>query len=237
MRITGTATALVMLCLAAGTLPAMPAAAQQATASQDGVTMLQLSESARREVTPDLLTVVLGHRAEASEVAKAQEEVNTRIARVRDAVAGKEAIRLATGGYNTWMERREDESSRWVAQQTIRLESKDSGLLLETVGSLQQEGLAVEGMHWSLTAERRRELERELIDEALEALRSTAGKAAASMGMSVQGWSGIALGQSGGGHFPPPMPRMAAMKAEAAPVAEPGTTVVEVSVSGEARLR
>lgn len=236
MRSTASALALALLCLGTVPLPAGPAMAQQPAASQGGGTLLQLSESARREVTPDLLTVVLGHRAEAPEVARAQEEVNTRIASVRDAAAGRDAITLATGTYSTWLERREDETARWVAHQTIRLESRDPALLLTTVGGLQQQGLAVEGMHWSLTAERRRELERELIDEALAALRSTAGKAAASMGMSVQGWESISLGQNGGS-FPPPMPRMMAMKAEAAPVAEPGTTVVEVGVSGTARLR
>lgn len=236
MRKTATALALCLLCLGAGPLPATPALARKAVSPGDG-TILQLGESARREVAPDLLTVVLGHRAEAPDVARAQDEVNRRIGLVRDAVAGKAAIRFATGSYNTWLERRENEKGRWVAHQTVRLESAEAALLLEVVGGLQRQGVAVEGMSWSLTADRRRALERELIDEALAELRSTAAKAAASMGMEVQGWSSIVLGQGRGGAFPPPMPRMMAMKAEADPVAEPGTTVVEVVVSGEARLR
>lgn len=208
---------------------------------ENRATILSLSETAEREVTPDLLRARFAAEASADSPAKAQGQVN---AALEKAVAKLKAagLAVATGGYNTWEDQPRGNDgkptgpARWRANAQLTVSSKDSSKLLEAAGSLQQDGLLMQGLGFEVSRELRRSLEDELTKEALARLKIRAELAATALGQSFDGWQQVRVGSG-----PMPQPRMMQMamsaKAMAAPVAEPGSQTISLSVDGDARLK
>ncbi len=236
------------LLLAAG-LPALPVSALAQPAGHaamhemhERATILSLSETAEREVTPDLLRARFAAEASADSAAKAQSQVN---AALEKAVAKlkQTGLLVATGGYNTWEEQPRGNDGkptgpvRWRANAQLTVSSKDSAKLLEVTGGLQQDGLLLQGLGFEVSRELRRSLEDELTKEALARLKTRAELAATALGQSFDGWKQVRVGSG-----PMPQPRMMQMAmsakvAMAAPVAEPGSQTVSLTVDGDARLK
>jgi predicted secreted protein len=149
------------------------------------------------------------------------------------------SVRPETGASSIWEERPKNAPVRWHAVQSLIVSGKDAAELLTLVGELQGDGLLISSLNYELTPEAARSVEDELTQLALERLRQRAEKIAKSMGHSLARWRELRVGNTGGGPPPrPPIPMRAAMSAEAmqAPVAEPGESMVRVSVEGEALL-
>ncbi len=204
-------------------------------------TILSLTEAAEREVTPDLLRARLTAEATADSAARAQAMVN---AALEKAVAKAKAagVQLTTGGYNTWEEQQRGPdgklvgTARWRATGLFSIASKDNAKLLQTAGSLQSDGLLLQGLGFEISRELYRSLEDDLTREALARLKVRAELAATALGQRFNGWSQVRIG---GGAVPQPRMMQMAMqaKAMAAPVAEPGTQTVSLTVEGDARLQ
>ncbi len=215
------------------------AAAAPAAADEPARTKLVLSATATREVEQDTLVGVLSVRAEAAAAAAAQADVNGRmtaaIAKARK-VAG---VRAATGGYRVYQDYDKDGHPRgWIAEQDLRLTTREAAPLLELVGVLQTDGLNVSGLSYQLGDEVRRTVEDELTVEAIQTLRNRAERVATSMGMRVLAIETLQVGAAPG--EPPIRPMFRATMAEAMPapppVALPDLETVSASVQAELTL-
>jgi predicted secreted protein len=222
--------------LAAGLLAA-PALAQEP--STPTPTKLVLSETATREVEQDTLVAVLSARADAAAPREAQGEVNAAMTEAVAAARAVEGVRLATGGYRVYQHYDKDgQPIGWVAEQDLRLTAKESAPLLELVGQLQDAGLNLNGLGYQLSDEARRAIEDELTIEAIERLRTRAGRIAEAMAMRLETIETMRIGDALGGPTPRPMYRTAMAEAMdmAPPVALPDVDTVSVGVEAEIAL-
>jgi predicted secreted protein len=155
-------------------------------------------------------------------------------------------IEFNTGFYHVYIVqagrpgRSDVENPVYRAQQNVELHSTDSTLMLELTGKLQDMGLTLNGLHYSLSREAHARIESELLLEVLQNLQSRAQEAADALG---KGKAALVEVSMDGSPFVTDsrmyMPRAMASMADAemaAPVAEPGETTVSVSVSARAVL-
>lgn len=202
--------------------------------------VLTLGEAAERSVQQDRLIVALRAEATGANAPAVQADINRRmeaaIARARQ-TAG---VTVETGGYWTHEERPQNQPRRWRGMASLELSGTDAAAVTTVAGALQEMGLAMSGMRFELRRETARAAEDELTTEALQRLRARAERAADALGLRVTGYKSVRLGAVGG--EPPPRPAMmmrgAVMAADAAPApsAEPGRTLVRVSVEADVLL-
>jgi predicted secreted protein len=214
------------LCLV---LLAVPAAAQEPP-----VTRLNLMETASREVQDDRYVAVLQGRAEAADAAVAQTALNRTMGEALAAVDGRPDVVVRTVAYDVREDRREGRPLRWVATQTLRLETADRALLLDRTAALQSMGLATLELGSLLSREGHAAERDALVTEAMEGIRQQAALVAERLGLRVIGYAEINLD----GMRPAPMPRAMMMEARAAdaPVMTEGTSTVAVTVGATVLL-
>ncbi len=222
--------ALSILLLAAVMALATPAGAQ----AQAPLTRLYLQESASRDVEQNVLVATVQAHAEAASPADAQAAVNKAMAAAVERVQAAAGIRAATGGYSVYQRRdRDNRPVGWVAEQDLRLTSKDPAALLELAGSLQEMGLNLNGLGWQVDDDTRRKVQDELTIEAIATLRQRAAAIAESVEMRVANIDTLRVG----GAMEGPRPMMA-MRAEALagappPTALPDLETLQASVEAE----
>ena len=215
------------------------AASAQQPQSDPSTTVLRLTETAEKMVRRDRLRAELRVEAAGPDARRVQSDVNRRMSTALDRARAVPSVRPETGASSIWEERPKNAPVRWHAVQSLILSGKDAPELLTLVGELQGDGLLISSLGYELTPEAARSVEDELTQLALERLRQRAEKIAKTMGHSLARWRELRVGNTGGAPPPrPPMPMRAAMSAEAmqAPVAEPGESMVRVSVEGDAVL-
>jgi uncharacterized protein len=192
--------------------------------AQAPLTRLYLQESASRDVEQNVLIATLQAHAEAASPAEAQAAVNGAMAAAIERVQTEAEIRPATGGYSVYQNRdRDNRPVGWVAQQDLRLTSKDSAALLELAGSLQEMGLNLVGLGWQVDDETRRKVQEELTITAIATLRQRAQAIAASVDMQIANIDTLRVG----GAMEGPRPMMA-MRAEAMADAPPPTALPDL---------
>jgi uncharacterized protein len=223
----------VMRCVGPGLLAVMLVA--PALAQEPGRTTLVLSETAARDVEQDTLVAMLSVRAEADAPRAAQDAVNRTMTAAVDQARAVASVRAATGGYRVYQEYDRDGKPRgWIAEQDLRLTSREAEPLLELAGTLQDDGLLLNGLAYQLGAEARRAVEDELALEAIAALRRRADEVAASVAMRVERIATLRVGEDAG--EPPIHPMMRASLAEASaapPIALPDVETVGTTVRAE----
>lgn len=220
----GTAAVLLCACLAgAWVLGTSPAWAE---------TLLHLSDTETVSVMPDELAASLRAEASSPNPVDAQQRVNAAMA---DALAHARKVAgviISTGAYNVWHmgPTPQDPTQRWQASQSLELTSHDSVPLLTLVGTLQHNGLAIEGLNWRLSHAAERKAYDEAMRRAITTLRGKAQQAAGLLDLRFDSFKEVRLGSAA----PPPMPRfVGAMAAMAAP-APPSAVAADVPVSASA---
>lgn len=223
----------VMRCVGPGLLAVMLVA--PALAQEPGRTTLVLSETAARDVEQDTLVAMLSVRADADAPRAAQAAVNRTMTAAVDQARAVASVRAATGGYRVYQEYdRDGKPHGWIAEQDLRLTSREAAPLLELAGTLQDDGLLLNGLAYQLGAEARRAVEDELALEAIAALRRRADEVAASVAMRVERIATLRVGEDAG--EPPIHPMMRASLAEASaapPIALPDVETVGTTVRAE----
>ncbi|WP_158639071.1 SIMPL domain-containing protein [Elioraea rosea] len=220
------------LILAAALLSASPALAEQET-------LLRLSETAERIVRADQLVAVLRAQATGGSVSAVQEQVNRQVAAALERARATQGVTVSTGGY--WTGRMGERRDQWLSSQDIRLSATDAApALLELVGTLQGQGLAISRLSYDVSRPLARREREAVTAEALAGLKERAERLAGVMGMSFAGFREVRV-DAGRFAMPPPMPRaMAAASAEAArtpPSAEPSEVPIAATVEGDAILK
>jgi predicted secreted protein len=220
--------------LAAVLLLVLPLAALAHEEREPLFNLVSLSAQAEREVANDLLSAVLAAEAEGTDAAKLAADVNRKMARALEAAQGVRSVRARSGGYQTWPVSEKGRIVRWRVRQELRLESADFAAATALIGRLQQE-LVVAGLAATVSDEARRRAENVLTAEALAAFEERARVVRDAM--KVKGYRVQALQIGGGGGAPRPMLAMQSRAEAAAPAIEPGTSRLQVTVSGTIQLQ
>lgn len=242
---------MLSLTLLLGALYQMPARAQNQLnlgQLQTGQLALNLSLTEQVQVDQDTLNASLEYVAQGRDRRALQDEVNGVMQAALDLARANPAIETSSSFYHVQIvqtgrpTRTDIENPVFRAQQGLQLKSTDSAALLELLGSLQAEGLTLNGLYYSLSEETYERVAGQLLQAALGKLQSRAQDAATALGKAKAEL--VEVSMDGTPNFMVPQYRMSAamaMGAEAAmdyaaPVAEPGETTVSVSVSARAVL-
>jgi uncharacterized protein len=205
--------------------------------AQAPLTRLYLQESASREVEQNVLVATVQAHAEAASPAEAQVDVNEAMAAAIERVRSAAEIRAATGSYSVY--ERRDQDNRpvgWVADQDLRLTSKDPAALLELAGSLQEMGLNLIGLGWQVDDDTRRKVQDELTIKAIATLRQRAQAIAESVDMQVANIDTLRVGAAMEGPRPMMAMRADTMAEAAPPTALPDLETIQSHVEAEITL-
>lgn len=247
--------------LAALALSAPPARAQDDSGLvrlREGQTIVNLSASERRDVTQDILTASLRYETQGKDPKALQNEINTVMKKVLDRARATEGVKVSTDSYYVYpfdpappapVPYPHEEKGgiditgrNWRGSQSLRLESRSADTLLELTGALQDMGLLLGGLSYSLSPEKAEEVKDSLMEAALAKLEARAQRAGKALGMAKAELVEISI-DTANNESPMPMARMA-MIADAAPMskgstpaAEPGETEIVLNVSARALLK
>lgn len=218
---------------------------------QPGQTVIDLSASASREVEQDLLTARLRFEVKDSDPVAAQDRLNEVMADAVSRAKETNGMKVQTLAYRIYDRTDQDERRRaklenreprptWHAEQTMQIESKEYDALLKLTGSLQEDGLLLQGLNYSLSPEQYEKVHNSLLEEALEKLRVKAERAANALGKSTVEIRHVVIGSDG--YSPRPVMRSHMLMAEdasagmQAPTASAGESTVSLSVSSKVLL-
>ena len=217
-------------------LAAGPAAANE----KPDIPKINLTVSASENVEQDTLQAVLAYEARNVTASAAQEEVNQNIARALQMLGNDKDVRIVTGSYHTYEDRRE---RTWYAAQTLTLESKKADKVLEQAGNLQKNGFKINSLSYFLSYEAQARMTNQLIAKALATAKERADMIVKETGL--RGARLHAIRHMDGGGYAPPQPYMmrtmamdagAEMAAKAVPSARPDETRVMVHLEVEYRI-
>lgn len=191
-----------------------------------------------REVENDWLTAIVGATHEDADPAAVANRINQDVSWGTELAKGTQGVEVRSGGYTT---RPIDDPKRatlrrWRGSQTLVLEGSDAKRISELIGKL-QERLQLQDIAFSVSPERRRAVEDELIDEVLGAFRARAERVRAKLG--ARGYEIASIGIDTGGVSPPLPMRGRVMMAEAAvapPTLEGGTSTLSAGVRATIEL-
>jgi predicted secreted protein len=201
---------------------------------------VNLDARVSEQVSNDTMHVTMNTYGEHREAARLAAQINRDMDWALKLARQHEAVRISTGAYQTWPlpSKGNLTTTGWRGQQSLTLESRDSGTLSQLVGQL-QERLKINSMNFTVSDEQRVVVENRLIDSALEAFKTRAGIVSDNLKASDYRIVNINVGTSA--QQPPILyrARMGAMAMETAeaPVAvEGGESEVVVTVNGTIEL-
>jgi predicted secreted protein len=193
-----------------------------------------------REVANDWVTAVLSVNHEDPKAAEVAARINRDMGWALGLAKARSAVRTRSGGYSTYPvhDAKRGDVRHWRGVQELVLESADVEEVTALVGEL-QERLQVQSLGFSVSPERRRTIEAELVSEALQAFQERAELVRKSFGASGYRLVEVQVGTAGGGPPPvrPMMRTMAAQSEMMPPAVEGGTSEIAVSASGSIELK
>lgn len=217
---------------------ALGAATALAQAPLDPVRFNQVDLQAQvsREVANDLMTATMVAEANDPSPAQVAAQLNRATAEALKIAAEFKSVKARSGFTNTFpVYDRNGKLTGWRGRSEIRLESKDLQAMATLIGRLQS-SMQLGGVAFAVSPEVRRQVENELLTEAVAAFRDRADIATKALGGRAYKIRRVSLHT--GGFVPGPRPMMAerAMAAQSAPVPPPafegGTSKVQVSANG-----
>lgn len=212
-----------------------------------GQLVLNLNVTEQAQVDQDTLNASLQYVAQGRDRRALQDEVNRIMQAALERARQVSGVDVETSHYHVQIvqsgrpTRADIENPVFRAQQGLQLKSEDSAALLELLGALQAEGLTLNSLYYSLSAAAHERVAGELLHAALTKLQSRASDAASVLGKGSAAL--VEVSMDGSPNFMEARMRMPmmAMAADAGvdfapPSAEPGQSMVSVSVSARAVL-
>jgi len=193
---------------------------------------------AGRDVENDRAVAVLGVTAEHRDPAQLAAQINASMGWALAQLKGQTAIKASSGTYQTYPVYDDSKIVRWRGRQELQLESADVEGLSRAMGGL-QERLQVQSLQFSVSPDRRRDVESALIEEALAAFRQRAQLIRKALDAESYSLMDVTV-YTGGVQRPMPL-RAEAMSslsraAVPAPAIDQGTSRLTVQVSGRIHL-
>lgn len=245
----------VMAQTAATTTPAATPETAPAKISFPGMgeTILNISATERVQVQQDLLIASLRIERENADAKTVQAEINEIMKKSVDTAKAVPTVKTSTGQYYVYqydpnpnpqpLKAGEKPALKWRGTQTIDLQSTNADDLLKLAGILQDSGLIMNGLTYSLSPEKADEAKDNLMEAALAKVKARAERAAAAMGKTRTDLVEVTVDTADNMVHPPMMMRAMAMDAggamekSAAPSAEPGETEITLTVSARALMK
>lgn len=206
-------------------------------AGPSDIPAVSLNASATMQVDNDRMTIVLQAESEKPLAADAARDVNAKMAKGLAVAKSVSAVTAKTINYTTNQVVEKGKMVRWRVSQWLQIETADFTAGTNLATRLQDEGLLLWSLTFSVSPEARRVAVAKLQHEALTEWQSLAKQAAASMGYGAYAPGRLAINVND--HMPPPRPRFAAqaMAASAPEVSvAAGSSEIVLTVSGEAIL-
>jgi predicted secreted protein len=190
-----------------------------------------------RPVDNDRMQAVLAVTAEDENPARLADEINRTMTWAVKTAKTESKIELRTGGYRTHPVYSKNKIQRWRATQELMLESADFAALGTLIGKL-QERLQVSAIQFSVSPERRRTVEDDLIAQALDAFKQRAALVRKRLAATSYRVVDASI-NTGGGVPVPVMMRVDAFESKsiAPPAVQGGTSTVTVNVGGTIELQ
>ena len=139
----------------------------------DASNRIEFQVERSRHVANDRIRAVVGVTDEDVDAAALADRVNRAMAWALETARANPAVEARSGGYRTSPISEQGKLRRWRASQDLVLESGDVAALSALVGALQSR-LQLRSMAFSVSHERRREVEDALIEAALVAFQARA---------------------------------------------------------------
>jgi predicted secreted protein len=126
-----------------------------------------------RDVDNDRVTAILNVTAEALKPAKLADTINSTMTWALQQARANQKVISRSGAYQTYPVYEEKKIVRWRGRQELQLESQDVDQLSELVGTLQSR-LQMQSLQFSVSPDKRRQVEDQLIEQALAAYQQRA---------------------------------------------------------------
>lgn len=211
----------------------------RAESAADPMNRVNFQVEASRDVANDWIQAVVGTTDEDTDPARLADRINTTMSRALAVAKASSDVRVESGGYATHPIHEDGKLRRWRASQDLVLESADIDAITALVGKLQAE-LQLRTIGFSISPERRRSVEDELIAEVLEAFKERAEIVRKNLGARSYQVVQVSINTSGG---QPPRPLRMEMDARvmsasnvAPPALEGGSSRIAVHVNGTVEL-
>ena len=248
MRILPLSVGLLALTLA---LPALAQTAQPLAVSlPDGQTVLNIAATERAQIQQDLLMASLRIEKEGADAKAIQDEINAMMKKAVDTAKAVPAVKTSTGQYYVYqkdpnpvpMEKGATPLPKtWRGSQNLELQSTSADVLLKLVGELQEAGLIIGGLNYTLSPDKADQAKDALMEKALAKVTARAERAAKAMNKSKMALIEVNVDTSDNIAQPFGMRAMAVMDGRmekmATPVAEAGETEITLTVSAKALLK
>ena len=199
---------------------------------------VRLQAQQSESVSNDTMHVTLNSYAEMQDSSKLAARINQEMDWALAKAKQYADVKVSTGGYQIWPVTRKEVTSAWRGQQDLILESKNTEMLSQLTGQL-QEKLKIKSMSFSVSDEKRIAVENRLIDVALDAFKVRAGIVGDNL--KAKGYRIVELNVGTSAQRPPVMyqARMASVSMEASDsvAVEGGESNVQVTVSGSIELQ
>lgn len=206
-----------------------------AIAATESYNQVDFSSEAERKVVNDLMSATLSIEINEPKPASIAKRINTMLNAEFKRAAAFGTVRVTSGNQSTYpvYGKNNLKIEGWRGHAELRLESQDFKSMGELIAQMQEQ-MQLEGVHFSLAADTRKQVENTLIGEAIDAFRKRANAVSAAMGGS--GYKIVRMSINQGGTYPGPRPMMAraALSDTAIPAPEfaGGESTIKVQISG-----
>ena len=224
----------LLFCAAAFAMPAVSLADSEQAEDQ-----VSFRVEVGRDVENDLVTAILNVTAEALKPAKLADTINSTMTWALEQVRANQKVKSRSGAYQTYPVYEDKRIVRWRGRQELQLESQDADQLSELVGTLQSR-LQIHSLQFSVSPDKRRQVEDKLTEQALAAYQQRAEIIRKSLG--AQGYKLLEVNIDTAGQNRPIPPlraeavSMLSRSSVSQPAMEQGTSRVNVQASGKIRL-
>lgn len=212
-----------------------------------GQTILNISATQRIQVPQDLLVATLRIEKTGADAKTVQNDVNTLMKSASDKAKAVTGVKVSTGGYYVYEEtppatkEMPKPKKSWRASQTIEIKGTGAEDILKLSGDLQEMGLLMNGLNYTLSPENADAAKDDLMEAALAKLKARAERAAKAMNKTSTELVEVNVEANDMVVAPRTMYAMAMAKGAAAdmaaPTAELGETEVVLTVSAKALLK
>lgn len=239
---------LPLLTAAAFLLP-LPVFAQPAPPPPPpGETVLNLSATEHGSVPQDLLTASLSIQVDNADPRAVQDKINSTIAAALAKAKPIASVETSTDSYYVsliepfWNGKGQKPAKFWRGMQSLQLKGRNAADLIALSGALQNLGLTMQGLNYSVSPDKFDTARDALMDAAIQKLKAKAERAAKALGKTKV--DVVELNVDGNNAPPivrPMMMAKMAMADAAAPIAAPnaasGSTDIDLTVNAKVILR
>ena len=215
----------------------------QADKANPGETLLTLAATEHGTVAQDTLTATLGIEKQGADAKAVQQQINTVMMQALTQAKTATGVEVSTEQYYVYpIDSNPNDPVKiprgWRGSQTLQLKSTHADALLTLAGALQDMGLTMQNLSYSVSPQKAEDARNALLESALADLRAKATRAAKALGKNFVDFAQVNVDSSGGPVFRP-MAMMAMEKSAAmpAPVAQAGSDNIDLTVTAQAVLK